>query len=127
MLTFLKTTSTLMVFMLAMVLYPDIQRHAQAVIDSVIGTDRLPTFEDRSSIPYIDAVLRETLRWHPIGPLGNSTHRAISPLLNTILQEFHMRHRVRTYMMVTLSRKVRCFRSVNNDLQMNILHQGQLS
>ncbi|OAX33870.1 cytochrome P450 [Rhizopogon vinicolor AM-OR11-026] len=64
------TTSTLMVFFLAMVLYPDIQKRAQAVIDSVIGKNQLPTFEDRASLPYIDAVLRETLRWQPIAPLG---------------------------------------------------------
>ncbi|KAG1855551.1 cytochrome P450 [Suillus subluteus] len=64
------TSSTLMVFVLAMVLYPDVQRRAQAEIDSVIGRDRLPTFEDRTSLPYIESILRETFRWHPILPLG---------------------------------------------------------
>ncbi|KAG2114150.1 cytochrome P450 [Suillus discolor] len=64
------TSSTLMVFVLAMVLYPDVQRRAQAEIDSVIGRDRLPTFEDRASLPYVEAILRETFRWHPILPLG---------------------------------------------------------
>jgi cytochrome P450 len=64
------TTSTLLTFALAMVLYPDVQRRAQAEIDSVIGGDRLPTFEDRASLPYIESILRETLRWHPIVPLG---------------------------------------------------------
>ncbi|KAG1733021.1 cytochrome P450 [Suillus paluster] len=61
----------LMVFLLAMVLYPDVQRRAQTEIDSVIGRDQLPTFEDRASLPYIEAVLRETFRWQPIVPLGN--------------------------------------------------------
>jgi len=60
-----------MVFVLAMVLYPDVQKRARAEIDSVVGRDRLPTFDDRASLPYIDAVLRETLRWQPIAPLGN--------------------------------------------------------
>ncbi|KAG1849812.1 cytochrome P450 [Suillus tomentosus] len=64
------TSSTLMIFVLAMVLYPDIERRAQAEIDSVIGRDRLPTFEDRASLPYVEAILRETFRWHPILPLG---------------------------------------------------------
>lgn len=64
------TTSTLMTFALAMVLYPDVQRRAQAEIDSVVGEDRLPTFEDRASLPYVESVLRETLRWHPILPNG---------------------------------------------------------
>ncbi|OAX30527.1 cytochrome P450, partial [Rhizopogon vinicolor AM-OR11-026] len=39
-----STTSALMVFILAMVLYPDVQRYAQAEIDLVIGRDQLPTF-----------------------------------------------------------------------------------
>jgi cytochrome P450 len=64
------TSSTLMVFTLAMVLYPDVQKRAQAEIDSVIGRDRLPTFEDRASLPYIEAVLRETFRWQPVTPIG---------------------------------------------------------
>ncbi|KAG2126244.1 cytochrome P450 [Suillus bovinus] len=64
------TTSTLMVFVLAMVLHPEVQRRAQAEIDSVIGRDRLPVFEDRTSLPYVESILRETFRWHPILPLG---------------------------------------------------------
>ncbi|KAG1825404.1 cytochrome P450 [Suillus variegatus] len=71
------TTSILMTFSLAMVLYPDVQRRAQAEIDSVVGRDRLPTFEDRPSLPYIESVLRETLRWQPIGPLGVA-HASVS-------------------------------------------------
>jgi cytochrome P450 len=67
----LQTTSTLMAFALAMVSYPDVQRRAQAEINSVIGRDRLPVFEDRASLPYIESVLRETLRWQPVGPLGS--------------------------------------------------------
>ncbi|KAG2140235.1 cytochrome P450 [Suillus bovinus] len=63
------TTSVLMAFALAMVSYPDVQKRAQAEIDSVVGRDRLPTFEDRASLPYVESVLRETLRWQPIGPI----------------------------------------------------------
>ncbi|KAG1884193.1 cytochrome P450 [Suillus subluteus] len=63
-------TSTLMAFTLAMVLYPDVQRRAHAEIESVVGGDQLPTFEDRASLPYVESVLRETLRWHPVGPIG---------------------------------------------------------
>ncbi|KAG0702607.1 cytochrome P450 [Suillus ampliporus] len=64
------TTATLMAFALAMVSYPDVQRRAQAEIDLVVGRARLPTFEDRASLPYVESVLRETLRWHPVFPLG---------------------------------------------------------
>ncbi|KAG0697077.1 cytochrome P450 [Suillus ampliporus] len=64
------TTSTLLVFLLAMVLHPELQAKAQAEIDQVVGKDRLPDFDDRPALPYVEAILRETLRWHPVAPLG---------------------------------------------------------
>ncbi|KAF9223708.1 cytochrome P450 [Gyrodon lividus] len=59
------TYSTLFVFILAMVLNPSVQEKAQAELDAVVGTDRLPDFGDRESLPYIEAVMRETMRYHP--------------------------------------------------------------
>ncbi|KAG9025529.1 hypothetical protein FRB95_010078 [Tulasnella sp. JGI-2019a] len=56
--------------MLAMLLYPKVQAKARAEIDRVIGDDRFPTFANKDSLPYLNAVLLETLRWHPIVPLG---------------------------------------------------------
>ena len=53
-----------------MTLYPDVQTKAQAYLDSVIGVARLPEFSDRPSLPYIDAMVLEILRWHPAVPLG---------------------------------------------------------
>ncbi|KAH7884291.1 cytochrome P450 [Phlebopus sp. FC_14] len=64
------TASVLLIFMLAMTLYPDVQKRAQQEIESVVGSDRFPNFSDRPRIPYIEAVLRETLRWHPVTPLS---------------------------------------------------------
>ena len=68
----MQTTSTLYVFLLAMVLYPEVQARAQEEIDSVIGEglNKLPEWDDRPSMPYIDAVINETLRWFPVVPLG---------------------------------------------------------
>jgi cytochrome P450 len=57
-------------FFVAMLLYSDVQKIAQDELDSVIGRDRLPTFEDRPRLPFIDAVCKETLRWRPIVPVG---------------------------------------------------------
>jgi hypothetical protein len=54
----------------AMLLYPDVQKKAQEELDFVIGRERLPTFEDRPRLPFIDAVCKELLRWHPVNPLG---------------------------------------------------------
>ena len=53
-----------------MTLYPQVQKLAQAEIDSVIGSDRLPTSEDRARLPYVNAVIKEVLRWNPVAPLG---------------------------------------------------------
>ncbi|EIW84452.1 cytochrome P450 [Coniophora puteana RWD-64-598 SS2] len=64
------TASSLIDFVLAMVLYPDVQERAYAEITRVCGTDRLPTFEDRPELPFIDAVVRETQRWAPVVPMG---------------------------------------------------------
>jgi hypothetical protein len=57
-------------FFLAMVLHLEVSKVAQAEIDSVVGPDRLPTYSDRSRLPYINAILKEVLRWHPVVPLG---------------------------------------------------------
>lgn len=55
--------------------HPEIQRRAQAEIDSLVGYQRLPDFEDRASLPYMDAIMRETMRWHPVLPIGGFTFR----------------------------------------------------
>ncbi|KAF5664654.1 oxidoreductase [Fusarium circinatum] len=57
-------------FVLAMLLFPDVQKKAQQEIDSVVGTERLPQFEDRDDLPYVDALIKEALRWIPVAPMG---------------------------------------------------------
>ncbi|KAJ7097381.1 cytochrome P450 [Mycena epipterygia] len=64
------TAASLYAFFLAMVLSPDVQRRAQAEIDSVIGGARLPLFSDREQLPYVSAVVTELFRWHSVAPLG---------------------------------------------------------
>ncbi|KAG8778025.1 hypothetical protein FRC12_025218 [Ceratobasidium sp. 428] len=51
------TATTLLVFFLAMVLFPDIQQRAQAEIDAVVGIDRLPTMKDRPQLGYINRLI----------------------------------------------------------------------
>ena len=53
-----------------MVAFPEVQRRAQAELDTVVGRDRLPTFADAPHLPYISAVIKEVLRWRPAVPLG---------------------------------------------------------
>ncbi|KDR81197.1 hypothetical protein GALMADRAFT_116228 [Galerina marginata CBS 339.88] len=64
------TAAALSVFMLAMVLYPNVMRKAQQEIDIVVGGARLPTFADAPDLPYLRAMVKEVLRWRPVGPLG---------------------------------------------------------
>ncbi|KAL4073223.1 cytochrome P450 [Scleroderma yunnanense] len=54
---------------LAMTLFPRVQKKAQAELDAVVGTKRLPTFADRQSLPYVEALFTELLRWQTPGPL----------------------------------------------------------
>jgi len=64
------TTAAIQSFVLAMVLYPDVQKRAQEEMDSVIGHGHLPQFGDEDALPYLKAVLHEVLRWNPLAPLG---------------------------------------------------------
>ncbi|KAJ7843627.1 cytochrome P450 [Mycena olivaceomarginata] len=64
------TAAALSVFMLAMTLYPDVLRKAQVEVDEVVGRQRVPTFADQANLPYIRALVKETLRWRAPGPLG---------------------------------------------------------
>ncbi|TWU70909.1 hypothetical protein ED733_002379 [Metarhizium rileyi] len=68
------TAAVLSAFVLAMILFPEVQDRAQEEIDSTIG-GRLPDFEDRENLPYVSAVTMESLRWFPITPI-NTTHVA---------------------------------------------------
>lgn len=49
-------------FLLMMTLHPEVARRAQSDIDHVVGDERLPGFEDRGQLPYIDCILKEVLR-----------------------------------------------------------------
>ncbi|KAJ7488879.1 cytochrome P450 [Mycena latifolia] len=70
------TWSTLTVFILAMILHPEYQAKAQKEIDSVVGDLRLPEFEDRDDLPFLECILQEVFRWNPGVPLG-VPHRAM--------------------------------------------------
>ncbi|KAI0279677.1 cytochrome P450 [Russula brevipes] len=55
---------------LALALYPEVQKRAQAELDSVISRDRLPIFEDKPRLPFIEAVCKELTRWQMVTPMG---------------------------------------------------------
>ena len=49
-------------FILAMILYPEIQRRGQEEVDRILGKGNLPTFEDMVNLPYVGAIYKEVLR-----------------------------------------------------------------
>ena len=60
--------------------YPEAQTKAQAELDAVIGPHRLPELSDRPHLPYVNALIKETMRWQLVSPLGKcmrlrTTHR----------------------------------------------------
>ncbi|KAJ7698744.1 cytochrome P450 [Mycena rosella] len=55
---------------LAAALHPTAQALAQLEIDKVIGQNRMPTFEDKPSLPYVNAFVQECLRPAPAVPVG---------------------------------------------------------
>lgn len=68
------TSSTLYGFVQAMVLFPKVQKRAQAEIDRVVGSKRLPTMDDEFDLQYIRGCVKESLRWMPTTILGAVPH-----------------------------------------------------
>ncbi|KAF8825423.1 hypothetical protein HHX47_DHR7000090 [Lentinula edodes] len=64
------TAVTVHVFFLLMAMFPEVQRKAQNELESVIGKDRLPSFEDRDRLTYVEAVCKEVMRYHAVVPNG---------------------------------------------------------
>ncbi|KAJ7864575.1 cytochrome P450 [Mycena olivaceomarginata] len=64
------TEAMIKVFILAMLVNPDIQKKAQAYIDAVVADGRMPTFSDRPLLPYIDGILKEIMRWKVVSPIA---------------------------------------------------------
>lgn len=64
------TTMALEVFVLAMLLYPKVMKAAQVELDGVLGPDTFPDFTHKERLPYIDALIKEVLRWRPVSAGG---------------------------------------------------------
>ena len=65
-----ETTSSILIgFIQAMVVFPEVAKLAQAEIDRVCG-DRLPDLNDVPDLPYIRGCMKESLRYSPPTVLG---------------------------------------------------------
>ncbi|PBL03489.1 cytochrome P450 [Armillaria gallica] len=78
--------STILSVILAFLLYPEVQVKAQAELDAVVGHTRLPNFDDRAQLPYINAVVLEALRWNPAFPMGVA-HRCVK---EDVYRDYHI-------------------------------------
>jgi cytochrome P450 len=71
-----------MAFLMAMAAYPEAQKAAQDEMDRVVGHGVLPDFTHKAELPYLDAMLKELLRWHQVVPLGMDSWLYVLTLKN---------------------------------------------
>ncbi|EKG10438.1 Cytochrome P450 [Macrophomina phaseolina MS6] len=66
------TASILLAFLQAMIKYPHVQQRAHAEIDALLGAtvERSPRWDDYAHLPYVAQIVKETMRWRPVTPLG---------------------------------------------------------
>lgn len=68
------TASTMCSGILMLITNPITLTAAHAELDAVVGSDRSPTFDDKASLPYINALCAEILRIRPVAVLGGTPH-----------------------------------------------------
>ncbi|TRM58959.1 cytochrome P450 [Schizophyllum amplum] len=64
------TVVTVLNFTIAVLNNPAIQERAQEELDAVLAPGQLPDFTHEDRLPFVTAVVRETLRWVPVAPMG---------------------------------------------------------
>lgn len=64
------TANQILTLVLALAKNPHVQAKARAELDAVCGTERAPLFSDFAKLPYINAIIKEGLRWRPTSDLG---------------------------------------------------------
>ena len=63
------TSGTLVGFIFAMMMFPEVQQKAQGELDRVCP-DHLPSLDDVVEIPYVRQCVKETIRWMPTMIMG---------------------------------------------------------
>ncbi|KAF8994918.1 cytochrome P450 [Cyathus striatus] len=64
------TVTALETLVLLLLLHPEVQKKIQEELDRVVGHDRLPDFKDQDDMPYLMAVIKESVRWSPVLPIA---------------------------------------------------------
>ncbi|KAG1849428.1 cytochrome P450 [Suillus subalutaceus] len=63
------TYATILTFILAMTLYPEVQIKIRRELSDIVGLHQLPSLQDRDRLPYVSATVKEAMRWSPALPL----------------------------------------------------------
>lgn len=64
------SSSIIIAFIQAMVNFPHVQKKAQRELDAVVSEDHSPLWADYAKLPYVAMIIKETMRWRPVTPLG---------------------------------------------------------
>ena len=83
-----------------MLLFPEVQNKAHLALVEAIGRDRLLETDEIESIPYIHAVMREVLRWHPVSPIGMSFELSYQVHFLICRKPYHISQPIMTNIMV---------------------------
>lgn len=71
-----STWGTILSMMLYLTKYPEVQRRVREELDIVVGPQRLPSFEDRPRLRFLEHFVYEVMRSMPLNPLV-IPHRSI--------------------------------------------------
>src|SRR5579859_2217873 len=71
------SASTLVTFVLAVVMFPEAVAKAQKEIDEVVGNDHSPNFDDLLRLPYVEAFVKEVFRWRSVAIIGGQPHAPV--------------------------------------------------
>ncbi|CAN2390045.1 cytochrome P450 [Pristimantis euphronides] len=97
-----ETTSTLLRYAIILLLkYPDVTKKIQEEMDSITGSSRCPSLDDRMKMPFTHAVIQEIQRFTDITPLG--VPREANQ--DTVLRGYHIPKGVTVFPMITSALK----------------------
>jgi cytochrome P450 len=72
-------------FILFMISHPNIEKKVREEIDRVVGSERMPVFEDEPNLPYLVACIKEPLRRRPPTTMGKWVSTFIDTLGSDLL------------------------------------------
>ncbi|KAJ7660077.1 cytochrome P450 [Mycena rosella] len=74
------SASAISIVVMAAALFPETQRKVQEQLDNVVGSGKLPTFQDEAELVQVTAFYLESFRWRPVSA-GGFAHRATKDII----------------------------------------------